>query len=371
MPGFSEKAGDLAGGVNPLLVNLSFLISEATGLTTYAANLFPHLQALHPILLSDRPISPHRHHPIPGGMNASRGSRGHFDRLVWTQFQLPRIYKALNSSLLFSPIPEAPLAAGCRSIVTVHDLIPLRFPKRTSPLTYYCRYYIPQILQHAQHVICNSSATAKDVIDYFGIPASKITPIPMAYDAQHFQPLPTTENHPPYFFYIGRHDPYKNLHRLIAAFAQIKGDGLELWIAGSSDPRYTPSLQTQTEELGIAPRVKFLDYVTYDRLPGLMGGAIALVFPSLWEGFGFPILEAMACGTAVITSNLASMPEVAGDAAILVDPYNVQELSTAMQQLMDDPQMRSQLETAGLARATQFSWQKTGHQTAELLRQYL
>jgi glycosyltransferase involved in cell wall biosynthesis len=225
-------------------------------------------------------------------------------------------------------------------------------------------------LKQAQHIICNSSATAKDVSDFFGIAANKITPIAMAYDAEHFQPPTTPATHPPYFFYVGRHDPYKNLHRLIEAFSQLSGNGVELWIAGSSDPRYTPLLHTQTQELGITPQVKFLDYVPYAQLPELMAGAIALVFPSLWEGFGFPILEAMACGTAVITSNLASMPEVAGDAAIFVDPYNVGELAAAMQQMVDDPLGRSQLETAGLARATQFSWQKTGHQTADLLRQY-
>lgn len=354
-----------------LLINLSFLISEATGLTTYAANLFPYLQSLNPTLLTDRPIPPYHCHLVPAGLNASRGSRGHFDRLMWTQFQLPKLYKTLKASVLFSPIPEVPLGVAGRSIVTVHDLIPLRFPKRTSPLTYYCRYYIPQVLKQADHIICNSLATAKDVNHFFHIPFSKITSIPLAYDADHFQPQPQATANAPYFFYVGRHDPYKNLHRLIQAFARVKPNESELWIAGASDRRYTPLLKSQAVALGIDRRVKFLEYVPYAQLPTLMAGAIALVFPSLWEGFGFPVLEAMGCGTAVITSNLASMPEVAGEAAILVNPYKVDELAAAMQQVAESSEVRSHLQLAGLARASQFRWQKTGEATAELLQQYL
>jgi glycosyltransferase involved in cell wall biosynthesis len=354
---------------NPLLINLSFIFSQPTGISTYAINLFPHLQPLEPTLLTAQTFPDYRCYPVPPNLTPAQGSKGHFRRLLWTQWQLPEIYKRLNSSLIFSPVPEAPLFAGCRSVVMVHDLIPLRFPKRFSPLTPYFRYYIPQVLAQAEHIICNSRATAQDIIDLFHIPEEKITPILLAYDANHFRflDIPTSN----YFLYIGRHDPYKNIARLIDAFATLSCRDDELWIAGSGDKRYTPVLMAQVEQLGLTNQVKFLDYVPYEQLPTLINQAIALVFPSLWEGFGLPVLEAMACGTPVITSNLSSLPEVAGDAALLVNPYNMGEIAEVMQAVAADSGLRSRLRQASLARASQFSWTKTGQATAQVLQRYL
>lgn len=352
-----------------MLVNLSFLSTKPTGITTYALNLLPNLQSFKPTLLTSQLIPKYDCYSISSNLTPDQGTKGHFNRLVWTQFQLPQIYKQLRSQLLFSPLPEAPLYTNCRFVVMSHDLIPLRFPKRFSPLTPYHRYYIPQVLKQAQHIICNSQATANDIIDFYQIPVSKITPILLAHDRTHFRFLNLPKGN--YFLYIGRQDPYKNLQRLIAAFAALPNSDYELWLAGPSDGRYTPVLQKQVEELGITNRVKFLNYVPYSELPKIINGAIALVFPSLWEGFGFPVLEAMACGTPVITSNLSSLPEVAGDAAILVNPYNTAEITAAMQMIATDSGLRSRLSTQGIARANQFSWEKTGQATAEVLKQFL
>ncbi|MBC1256751.1 glycosyltransferase family 4 protein, partial [Trichormus variabilis] len=167
------------------------------------------------------------------------------------------------------------------------------------------------------------------------------------------------------------HNIYKNLNRIIAAFAALPNKDYELWLAGPNDARYTPTLQAQVEELGITHRVKFLDYVSYSELPVIINQAIALVFPSLWEGFGFPVLEALACGTPVITSNLSSLPEVAGDAAILINPYNTAEITDAMQNIANDVKLQSHLSTQGIARANQFSWERTGKATSEVLSRYL
>ncbi len=353
-----------------MLVNLSFLSTKPTGITTYALNLLPHLQSLKLKLLTSQILPKYDCYLISPDLTPDQGTKGHFDRLLWTQFKLPRIYKKLRSQLLFSPLPEAPLYTNCRFVVMSHDLIPLRFPKRFSPLTPYHRYYIPQVLRQAQHIICNSQATASDIIDFYQIPASKITPIPLAHDRTHFQFLNLFKSN--YFLYIGRHDPYKNLQRVIAAFAALPNNGdYELWLAGPTDPRYTPALQAQIDELGITNQVKFLNYVPYNELPTIINQAIALVFPSLWEGFGFPVLEAMACGTPVITSNLSSLPEVAGDATILINPYNTAEITDAMQMIATDLELRSRLSNQGIKRANQFSWEKTGLTTAEILSRYL
>ncbi|MBD2066945.1 glycosyltransferase family 4 protein [Leptolyngbya sp. FACHB-671] len=352
-----------------LLVNLAFLLSRPTGTSTYALNLLSHLKSLNPLLLTAQTVEGQECYPIPAGQTAEQGFRGHLKRLIWTQQQLPKIYQEWRSPLIFSPIPEAPLFTNCRFVVTVHDLIPIRFPKQFSPLIPYYRYYVPQVLQQAQHLICDSVATAEDLTHFFQIPAKKITPILLAHNAEHFRflDLPTRN----YFLYLGRSDSYKNLQRLIAAFAALPTcKDYELWLAGPTDKRYTPQLIAQIDHLNLSAQVKFLNYVDYAELPKVINQAIALVFPSLWEGFGLPVLEAMACGTPVITSNVSSLPEVAGDAAILVNPYEVAEITEAMQTVASDAGVRSQLRSASLARASQFSWEKTGQRTAEVLQQF-
>lgn len=351
-----------------ILVNLAFLASKPTGHTIYAKNLLPRLKSLEPVLLTGQHFSEYQCYEISNQLTPDQGTKGHFNRLKWTQFELPKIYKELQSNLIFSPIPEAPIFTKCRYVVTLHDFIPLRFPRFTSPLTQYYRFYIPHVLNQAQHILSDSESTANDAIEFYKIPSSKITVVPLAYDNQHFKflNLPTKN----YFLYVGRHDPYKNISRSLTAFSQLPKD-YEFWIAGSPDPRFTPTLQAQTEELGIADRVKFLSYVSYAELPQLINQAIALIFPSLWEGFGLPVLEAMACGIPVITSNLSSIPEVAGDAAILINPYRESEIFGAMNAIVKDSKLRTQLREKGLDRAQSFSWQTTATQTAEILKRYL
>lgn len=352
-----------------LIINLSVLMQRPTGVSTYALNLLPHLKYLSPMLLVSEAIESYNCYKIPAGLTPEQGAIGHLKRLTWTQWQLGRIYHKLKGKLLFSPIPEAPLGAGCRFAVMVHDLIPLRFPEKKSPLWPYFRYYVPQVLAQATQIICNSQATAKDLTDFYQIPLDKITPIPLAYDGNNFKFLDLPAGN--YFLYVGRSAPYKNLPRLISAFARIREKDCELWLAGTPDRRYTPGLKALVEELGLTDKVKFLDYVPYSKLPVLMNRAIGLVFPSLWEGFGIPVLEAMACGTPVITSNISSLPEITGDAAILVDPYNLGEITAAMETVVGDAGVRSDLSRASLARASQFSWTKTGLATRELLSQLM
>ena len=361
--------------IHPLLINLSFVFSKPTGISNYATNLFPYLQALNPILLTAQSVDNYTCHPVPSNLTPAQGSKGHLQRLLWTQWQIPKIYREKRSHLLFSPVPEAPLWSGCRYIITVHDLIPLRFPRNLSPLTNYFRYYLPQVLAQAEHIISVSETTAKDITKFFDIPSDKITPILHGYDCDRFRflNLPTRESmgESPYFLYFGRPDPSKNLPRLITAFAALKNSDSELWLVGPSDRRYTPFLKVQAEHLGIGDRVRFLEYVPAVELPIIINQAIALVFPSLWEGFGFPVLEAMACGTPVITANTSSLPEVAGDAALLINPENLGEITAAMQAILGDGSLRSHLRQAGLDRANQFRWKKTGQATAAVLEKYL
>jgi len=361
-----------AGAIAPhsLLINLAFLLPEPTGITTYAAQIYPRLQALDPTLLIPQAKPSYRYHLVPTHMTSAQGLLGHGRRLLWTQRQLPEIYRQLGSRLLFSPLPEAPLGTNCRFVVMVHDLIPLRFPSPLSPLTYYYRYYLPRILDQAEHILCNSMATARDLGRFFGIAAHKISPILLAYDREHFRPL--GESTQPYFLYLGRLQPYKNLQRLITAFAALElGPEYELWISGHPDRRFLNRYQRQVRQLGLSNRVKFLGYVPYSQLPQLLNRAIVLVFPSLWEGFGLPVLEAMACGTPVITSDRGALPEVVGDAALTVNPYLISGLTQAMGRVATEPQLRSDLRRAGLARAKNFSWEQTAQATLEVLQSFV
>ncbi len=373
----------------PLVVNLSVLMNRPTGISTYAKNLLPSLKSFDPILLADKAPPGFRSYEIPAGLSPDYGSKGHLKRLFWLQRRVPSVCREFGDgisgdrtpsksehSLLFSPSPEAPLYTDCRFVVTVHDTIPLRFPQAFPlALVSYSRHYVGRVLAQAEHIICDSVSTARDVTNFYQVPAHKLTSVALAYDRQNFRPSNTPKGN--YFLYIGRQDTHKNLARLISAFSQVAKDGsggnrdIELWLVGPQDPRYTPALTAQTASLALTNQVRFLDYVAYDRLPVLLGGAIALTFPSLWEGFGLPVLEAMACGTPVITSNLSSLPEVAGDAALLIDPYSTDELAEAMTAVLNDSSLSQQLKNAGLARASCFKWEKTGQQTADILSRFL
>ncbi|MBW4521142.1 MAG: glycosyltransferase family 4 protein [Scytolyngbya sp. HA4215-MV1] len=345
-------------------------MEKPTGISTYARNLLPSLRSLNPILLTSQEIPGYSCYQVPANMTPEQGSLGHFSRLLWTQFQLPKIYRQHRSQLFFSPVTEAPLFAGCRSIVMVHDLIPIRFPRNFSPLTNYTRYWVPLVLRQAEHILCNSYSTAQDITQFFKISSQKITPIPLAYQADHFRFLDLPKQN--YFLYLGRIDLYKNVQRLITAFANLpQRSQYQLWIAGPADQRFLPALIAQIERLKLTAQVKFLNYVSYTELPTLINQAIALVFPSLWEGFGLPVLEAMACGTPVIASNLSSLPEFTGKAALLIDPYQVAAITEAMEAVSSDAGLAAQLRDRGLAQANQFSWAKTGAATAAVLQQYL
>lgn len=359
-----------------LLINLSVLLPNPTGISTYSFNILPYLKELDPILLTPYPIDTFNCHLISPNLSPKHGLSGHFLRLNWIQWILPRLYHSSQSRGLFSPLPEAPLYASCPYVVMLHDLIPLRISTSMS-LTAYFQYYVPEVLKQAQHVICNSRATADDAIAFYKIPASHITPIPLACDRERFQFLDLPVK--PYFLYLGRQAQHKNLPRLIQAFSLLDPRHLsgsryseyQLWIAGETKASIHQSLYRQIQELGLDNRVVFLGYLTHQDLLVTLNQATALVMPSLWEGFGLPILEAMSCGTPVITSSCSSLPEVAGDAALLVDPYSPEQIARAMRDMIDVSGLREILREKGLAQVQQFSWQKTGLSTSQLLKQYL
>ena len=340
-----------------LLLNYRPVLRQPTGIGVYANAMQPALQALPHVL-------------VPGGGDGTAQQR--MKRLLWSQVQLPRLARRHNASLIFTPAPEGYLGPQrIPQVVMVHDLRPISHPERSFQSLYF-RGWVPPLLRSCLHVLTNSEFTAQEIQRCTGLPDRCITVTPLGYDDQVFLPAspPPGSKQSPYLLHIGQAYPHKNLRRLIQAFAEIapRYSELRLVLAGKSHPTETPVLRAMVQQLGLHERVEFRRYVPYADLPDLYRGALAFVYPSLWEGFGLPILEAMACGTPVITSYGTGTEEVAGDAALLVNPVHLGELKEALHQVVqNDHRCRQTLRANGLARASLFSWTRTTAQTTQVL----
>ena len=298
-----------------------------------------------------------------------------FPRL-WTHACLSVEMLRRPPDVLFVPAHVLPLHHPPRTVVTVHDLGYLYFPEAHKA---WSRRYLDWSTRfnarQATAVIADSEATRRDLIAHYHIDPHKITVIypgigdefrPITEDdlvaqARARYDLPAT-----YLLYVGTLQPRKNLVRLISAYHQLCQQYPpallpHLVIAGKKGWLYDEIL-AQATDLRVSQRVRFPGYVDQQDLPALLGGASALLMPSLYEGFGLPVLEAMACGTPVICSNTSSLPEVAGDAALLVDPLDVQGLVDAMAKLLSDDALRQDLVRRGFAQAARFSWAETARQ---------
>jgi len=349
------------------LFNGSYLSRRPTGIGVVARDLVAHLDpALVPLL---DPLEGERQGSmtIPSTLSPEQGRKGHLARLLWTQNTLPRLLKSSGAPLLLSPLPEAPLLRGVRSVVLAHDLLPLRYPQ-LSPLLAYHLAYVPLVLHQAVRVLCNSEATAREVHGRLGIPRQRLVPIRLGFDPGMLQPLGLARD--PFFLVLGRHDPHKNLMRVLQAFASVADPAHELRImlVGPHDERYTPKLKTLARELGIASRCDWIPWVSDQERLNLLNRAQALVVASLWEGFGLPALEGMACGTPVIAARAGALPEVVGEAALLVNPRQVPDITEAMERIHRESSLARNLAAAGPQRASQFQWTDTARQVTGILQ---
>ena len=297
------------------------------------------------------------------------------------------------------PAHVVPLAGAPPSVVTIHDLGYLAFPQaHTARRRLELHLTTRWSLRAARRVIAISRATKDDLVRHYGADPARIAVVHHGLSAG-FRPsddpaaLARHGLERPYFLYVGTLQPRKNLERLIEAYAtaaQLLGNAVaagggpapgrperipgpgpsapwpQLAIAGRRG-WLSQAIERRAAQLGVADSVRFLGYVDDGDLPALLSGATAFLFPSLYEGFGMPVLEAMACGAPVLTSTTSALPEVAGDAALLVDPADTAAIARGIARLAADPGLRADLRARGLARAARFTWERCARETREVL----
>lgn len=308
---------------------------------------------------------------------------GHLGKVWFEQRGVPAACRRLGADLLHVPYFGPPLAAPCPVVVTVHDLIPLVVPQaRGSPPVRWYTTLAAAGAKRASHIIADSYWTKNDLCRVLHIPWEQVTVVYLACDPR-FQPrLPLTPSRkiqeryglgPGYALYLGGLDWRKNVPTLIRAFSRASFAGV-LAIVGeprSSDRRNFPDLHEVAEAAGVTSRVRFLGWVPEEDKPDLYAGASLFIYPSRYEGFGLPPLEAMACGTPVLCSKAASLPEVVGDAPLLFDPDDEEELVRLISRVSSEPALRQELRQRGLQRSRHFHWRTTAQQTAAIFQEVL
>jgi glycosyltransferase involved in cell wall biosynthesis len=290
--------------------------------------------------------------------------------ILWHRLRVPLPAESFTGpcDLFHSTDFVLPPTAGARSIVTVHDLTFLRYPECAHPrLRAYLQSVVPRSVQRADRIIADSEATRRDLIELLGAPAEKIGVvyggIEDAFTAlgEPAADAAVRRRHgleQPYIFSVGTIEPRKNYALLLRAYARAvtkMKDAPILAIAGGKGWLYD-DIFAEVERCGLHERVRFLGFVPDADLPALYRGATLFVFPSLYEGFGFPPLEAMACGCPVVCSNASSLPEVVGDAAVLAPPTDEEQWVKAMRGALKDSSLREAMQRRGLAQAARFTW---------------
>jgi glycosyltransferase involved in cell wall biosynthesis len=303
---------------------------------------------------------------------------------VSEQLRIPMDLRREGIDLFHAPHYVLPPLTPCKSVVTIHDCIHLRFPQYLpNRLAYaYARSSLWFATHRSNRVLTVSEASKRDILRYFRVPEGKIDVIYNAIDERFGEPPAADEIervrdryqlNAPYILYAGNIKPHKNLERLIEAFHTLRHGDLEhvkLLIIGDEISKYA-TLRRAVHKYKLHKHVRFFGFVPDKTLAVLYRLARAFVFPSLYEGFGLPPLEAMASGTPVITSNLSSLPEVVGDAALLIDPYDADAIADAMRRVLLDSDLREDLRQRGLKRVAEFSWDRSIRRVREIYEEVL
>ncbi len=305
--------------------------------------------------------------------------------LAWHLVGLPRLCQKRGYDVLFLPAANrrAPFWLPCPSVGTVHDFSSTHVEdKYDKARMFFIKRYTPVLIRRLNMVLTVSENSKRDIVSFCGIPEEKVVVTPNGVDLEVYFPQPGNSAlerlqakyaiRAPYILYVSRIEhPGKNHVRLINAFSQLKAKTKiphQLVIAGTPWGRAEEVYDTAARS-AYTEDISFIGFVDGSDLPSLYGAANLFVFPSLYEGFGMPILEAMACGTPVVCSNVSSMPEVAGDAALLFDPYDEDDICRVMEEILENDELRGKLVQKGIERSGLFSWANAAYKTLEVIYQ--
>jgi glycosyltransferase involved in cell wall biosynthesis len=375
-------------------INALFMPYPTTGSGQYLTNLIKALAEINDhneyILLGPQPTPYSDKSPLPYHVHpVTRFARKqeNIEKVLWEQLTCPAAARAAKVDLLHVPYFAPPLIPRTPTIVTIQDIIPLRLPayRLAGKIKLYMDL-IARAAHRATMVIAISQHVRQDIIDVLHIPSERIRVIHQAI-GEEYQPVTNQEQIKAtreryglgerYIFYIGGLDQRKNVPQLVRAFAhlqaQIGDPNLQLFISGNPDKQKGPLFpdpRPVAADLGMSGQIIYR-FVEEEDKPAIYSGASLFVFPSVYEGFGLPPLEAMGCGTPVVCSNRTSLPEVVGDAAITVDPDDTRAFVDAIRRVLTDEALQNDLRARSLARAKQFSWRKTAQETLAVYEEVL
>ncbi len=304
-------------------------------------------------------------------------------KLVWIFVPIPyRIFFKSDADITHFFNYIAPPGVRGKCVAVVHDMAYQSCPQTVNKKTlYWLKISLKRSCRHVDHIITDSNFSKSEIIKYLHIQPKRITVIPAAVDHSVYHADYTQEQikkvlnklniDREYFLYLGTIEPRKNLIKLISAYAKLcrKVDNVPRLVLAGGKGWLCEEIYKMAEDLSLADKVIFTGYIDQEDSPVLMCGAKAFVFPSLYEGFGMPPLEAMACGTPVIVSNTTSLPEVVGDAGILVNPCSEIEIFMAMKTLLEDDAYREKLRRQGIERAKKFTWEKSARRLMRVYRE--
>lgn len=334
------------------------------------------------------PPSPPVANPLPTGSHISYHPAPVTERWLyrfWYRLRLPLPVQLVLGKLDLFHSPDfvlPPVAGNIPTLLTVHDLSFVHYPKVfPEPLVKYLNTIVPWSVERATHILADSQATKDDLHQFWHVPEAKVTVLYSGVN-ERFQPV-TDEGEitavrqkydlgtQPYLLAVGTIQPRKNYQMLIRAFKPVADNWPhQLIFAGGKGWLYDDML-AEIERQGLEGRVRFIGFVDDEDLPTLYSDATLYLFPSLYEGFGLPLLEAMQCGVPIVTSNASCLPEVAGKAAVSLPPTDEQSWTAAMEQLLANPQQRTQLVGAGFRQARQFTWDKAARQLLQIYNDLL
>src|SRR5947207_7551373 len=358
------------------------------GIGTYIRSLVQALGEVDPHNHYTLIISPTELRELPAlPANFEIATYGRTDDDPADHIAFPAFLRTIPADLFHIPLNRVPLFMRKPYVVTIHDMASLLFDKGTSWRNNLRQYTFRRGLLRADRVIAVSSSTRRDVENLMGVPRSRIRLVYSAPSPEFFvrtgaeaqdrnRILERYQIHYPFLLYAGAIRPQKNIPRLVEAFAIARTaladhpeyNNLRLIIIGDEISHY-PAVRQAVIQSRVEDVVRFLGFVPFDTMRVFYEAAAAFVFPSLYEGFGLPPLEAMASGTPVITSSMSSLPEVVGDAAMLVNPENVFDIARGIKEVLLNPRLRDQLIEAGKVHAAKYSWKSTAQQVLEIYRE--